>query len=114
MRDTTGSAAAPAARCRNLRRGSFMACPLATPKLSQAPCLWKGATISVMGKADSTRTSISMPFLTRSRLQVGYLDDHQIDGFGKDGAVIAAAQATPVRQKSCRTRRSQLFIPRRF
>jgi hypothetical protein len=37
--------------------------------------------------------------LTRSRLQVGYLDDHQIDGFGKDGAVIAAAQATPVRQK---------------
>ena len=27
MRDTTGSAAAPAARCRNRRRGSFMAAP---------------------------------------------------------------------------------------
>src|SRR5262249_58406028 len=28
MRDTTGSAAAPAARCRNCRRGRFMALPL--------------------------------------------------------------------------------------
>src|SRR5262249_38003148 len=28
MRDTAGSAAAPAARCKNARRGSFMASPL--------------------------------------------------------------------------------------
>ena len=59
---------------------------------------------------------------TQSRLQVGYLDDHQIDRFEKNGAVIASARANayiakPTRAgsaKSCLTRRSQLFIPRRF
>ena len=33
------SAAAPAARCRKCRRGSFMTMPLTTPQLSQLPCL---------------------------------------------------------------------------
>jgi hypothetical protein len=44
-----GSAAAPAARYTNRRRGSFMTCPLAAPKLFQFAVPLKEAVISAYG-----------------------------------------------------------------
>ena len=48
---------------------------------------------------------------TRPMLQVGYLDDHQIDGFEKDGAVSADYAGS---SKSCLTRRSHYSYPENF
>jgi hypothetical protein len=68
-----------------------------------------------LSKADRTaRPTSSATFSTastQSRLQVGYLDDHQIDGFEKDGVVSADYAGS---SKSCLTRRSHYSYPENF
>src|SRR5580704_17332617 len=51
-RGAAASAAALAARCRNRRRGSFMTCPRASPRLTQILLLKKGQSFPLLALSD--------------------------------------------------------------
>jgi hypothetical protein len=53
-------AAAPA-NCMNVRRGSFMVHPIATPKLSQFPILKKGSGLAPRAAVASFLRGVGLP-----------------------------------------------------